>query len=175
MSKNSIIVEGSVIDKFRWNDKGWKAKVHTDGGDVVVGFSHELRVPKNDVRVRIQGNKGKFWVFAEKWEYLALPRGKTDGTFPVKGNSELEATMLKKLRSLSEFTVDDFHTAEILNLITHIGRDRRVLGSVLRKFKTRGWIKEIRYVHSKRVECHRRPVVLWTRTVLLNEILGINR
>jgi len=168
---SKVIIEGIVVDKARWKDKGWQAKVISDGGPRVIAFSHKLRVPKPNVRVRIEGNQGKFWVFAEKWEYLVPPRGRTKNGFPVRGDSEIEEAAFKVIRGLSEFTVDDLHTPEILNLIIEKERDRRVLGSILRKLKIRGLIKEIRTVHSKREECHRRPVVLWTRTVELDKYL----
>ena len=173
MSKTSVIIEGAVKNKGHWHDKGYWASVDTDGGNVTVAFTHVLRVPKLDVRVRIHGNQGRFWVFAEKWEYLAPPKGKTDGTFPVKSDSEIEDAVVRRIRSLNEFTVDDFHTLEILHLIKKNKRDKRVLGSVLRKFKTKDWIKEIRQVHSRRKECHHRPIVLWTRTVHFDKIMEI--
>ena len=174
MSKNTVIVEGSVTLKNRWSDKGWCAEVNTDGGKVTVAFTKELRVPKHDVRVRIQGNKGKYWVFAEKWEYLASPKGKTDGNFPVSGDSEIEDAFVRRARSLSEFSADDFHTLEILHLVRKNRRDKRVFGSILRKFNAEGSIKAIRYIHSRRKECHRRPIMLWTRTVRFDEIRGVD-
>lgn len=170
---SAVAIEGQVTEISEWTahgiKKGYIAKVKTVGGSTeTVGFTAQLRVPKKNVQVRIEGNRGKFWIFAKKWEYLVAPKGKTPDGFPVKGDNEIEDKAFEIIRSLNEFTVDDLHTPEIMQLIEEKNRDSRVLGSILRKLKTRGLIKEIRIVHSKRETCHKRPVVLWTRTVNLD-------
>ena len=170
MSKNAVIVEGFITYKQPWKD-GWCAIFNADGGKETIAFTHP-KAPKENVRVRVEGNRGKFWIFADKWEYLAPPPGKTNGDFPVKGDSEIEDAFIRRIRILSEFSADDFHTPEILDLTRQIGRDKRVFGSILRKFNTEGWIKEIRYIHSKRKACHGRPIVLWTRTVKFDKMFG---
>lgn len=165
-----VIIEGHVIERRKWSDKGNVALVQTDGGNYWVGFTKDLKVPRRGVRARIQTVKGRDWLFAKKWEYLAPPRGRTKDGFPVRGDPDLERMAWDIIRSKNEFTVDDLHSLE--DEIEAKGRDRRVLGSILRKFAIRGLIKEIRIVHSSREECHRRPVVLWTRTVTLDQIRG---
>jgi hypothetical protein len=165
------IIEGFVDSTREWAGKGRVATVIGDGGTYTIGFTKLLRVPRRGVKVRIQANQGQQWLFAEKWEYLVPPKGKTKDGFPVRSDPEIESAAFKVIRSLSEFTVDDLHTPEILNLLAEKKRDRRALGSILRALKTRGLIKEARTVHSKRIMCHRRPVVLWTRTVELDELI----
>jgi hypothetical protein len=165
-----VVVEGYVIERKRWSEKGQVALVQTDGGNYWVGFSKDLRVPKLGVKVRIEGTKGRDWLFARRWEYITRPKGRTRDGFPVRGDSELERMAWEIIKSLNEFTVDDLHSLE--EEIQARGRDRRVLGSILRKLANRGLIKEVRIVHSQREECHRRPVVLWTRTVTLDELAG---
>lgn len=166
---SACVVEGFVDSTREWKGKGRVATVVADGGTYLIGFSKRLRVPRHGVRVRIQAVQGRQWLFAEKWEYLVPPKGKTKNGFPVKGDTDIERAAFKVIRGLSEFTVDDLHTPEIMNLLVEKRRDRRTLGSILRKLKVKGLIKEIRIVHSKRDVCHRRPVVLWTRTVELKE------
>ena len=118
MSKNTIIIEGFVKDKKSWKDKGWFSKVDVDGGPYeTVAFTNILRVPRFNVRVAIHGNRGLAWFFAEKWEYLAPPPGKTKDLFSVKSDSEIEAAFVRRMRSLNEFSADDFHTVEILYLV----------------------------------------------------------
>jgi hypothetical protein len=161
-----LVIEGIVTSQRPWKGKGRVATVEADGGPYTVGFSHDLRVPKEGVRFRLEAMLGKEWLFARKWEYLAVPVGKTPDGFPVKGDAYLERLAWDIIKSLSEFTVDDLHSME--DDIAMQGRDRRVLGSILRRFKNRELIKEVRTVHSKRKECHNRPVVLWTRIVDLD-------
>lgn len=173
MSQRNVVVEGFVDSTREWKDKGRVATVVADGGTYTVGFTKQLRVPRHRVKVRIQAVQGQKWLFAEKWEYLASPKGRTKDGFPVRGDVEIEEASFRVIRSLSEFTVDDLHTPEIMNLIAEKRRDRRVLGSILRKLKKKGLIKEVRTVHSKRDECHRRPIMLWTRTVELDKYLGL--
>lgn len=162
--KEKVIVEGYVKNISPWRDKGFVTDMVTDGGIFQVAFSHELRVPRKEVNVRLQATRGTKWLFAEKWEYIVAPKGSTKaGWFPQTQDIELENAAWEIIRSLNEFTVDDLHPLE--SLIEEKGRDRRVLGSILTKLKARGLIKEIRIVHSQRETCHKRPVVLWTRTV----------
>lgn len=164
------IIDGYVISQKPWSNKGRVAVVQADDGSQrTVGFSYDLRVPKLNVKVRIEGNQGATWLFAEKWEYLTPPPGRTPGKFPIRGDSELEAEALTIIRSLDEFTADDLHRLE--ELIAAKGRDRRVIGSILKKFERQGWIKPARIVKSKRKECHSRPIVLWTRTVTLDRLM----
>ena len=84
MSKNSVIIEGYVLDDVQWGNKGRTARVQTSAGEKTVAFSAQLLVPQIGVRVRIQGNKGKVWIFPEKWEYLCITADRTESGFPIK-------------------------------------------------------------------------------------------
>jgi hypothetical protein len=163
----TVVVEGIIDSVEGWSDRGQVATVVSDGGTYTVGFAGKLRVPRRGFRVRIQAVQGSKWLFAKSWEYLASPRGRTRAGFvPVSEDPELERAVLGIIHGLNEFTVDDLHVLE--DMIVEKGRDLRILGSILRKLKQRGLIKEIRMVHSSRDTCHRRPVVLWTRVVPLD-------
>ena len=161
MSK--VILEGRATAKRKWGDKGWAVDFETANGTITVGFSGMLRIPRKGLLIRLEATQGARWLFAQKWEYLEIPKGKTKDGFPVHSDPDIEKAAIKIINSLNEFTVDDFHSLE--GLVKEKGRDLRVFGSILRTFKTRGLIKEVRIVHSKRIRCHKRPVVLWTRAV----------
>jgi hypothetical protein len=167
----SVVIEGYVSGDIRdWRTglegelRGRRASFKADdGSERTVAFSAMMRVPRTGTRVRLKANQGQVWLFVESWEYLTAPKGKTPGGFPIRGDNEIESEALLIIRKFSEFTADDFHTLE--ELIENKGRDRRIIGSILKKFERQGLIKPLRLVHSKRQDCHNRPIMLWTRVV----------
>ena len=61
MSKNAVIVEGFVVSKKPWKD-GWVAIFAADGGKETIAFTHP-KAPKENVHVRVEGNRGKYCQF----------------------------------------------------------------------------------------------------------------
>lgn len=77
----------------------------------------------------------------------------------VKSNATLEKYAWNVVRGLRTFTADDLHVLE--EEIDLHGRDKRVIGALLKSFERQGLIRKLGYVASRRCECHGRPVLRW--------------
>ena len=80
----------------------------------------------------------------------------------VKSSNQLERYAWNVISGLDTFTADDLHVLE--GEIERHGRDRRVIGALLKSLEKQGLIRKVGYVASRRRECHGRPVLKW-RTV----------
>lgn len=77
----------------------------------------------------------------------------------VHSDSALERYAWNVVSGLSTFTADDLHVLEAE--IEFHGRDKRVIGAILKSFEAKGLIRKLGYVSSSRRECHGRPVLKW--------------
>lgn len=77
----------------------------------------------------------------------------------LASNRTLEQYALNVIRNLDTFTADTLHVLE--GEIEAHGRDKRVIGALLRSLQTQGFIEPVGYVKSHRPECHGRPIVKW--------------
>lgn len=74
-------------------------------------------------------------------------------------DTRLERFAYNVITGLQVFTADDLHVLEAE--IEAQGRDRRVIGSILKHFERIGLISQDGYQKSSRRECHGRPIVRW--------------
>lgn len=74
-------------------------------------------------------------------------------------STRLEAEVLRVISKYDLFSADDLHVLEAE--IDACGRDRRVLGVLLKSLERKGYIRKAGYICSRRGVCHGRPIVQW--------------